>query len=413
MNKDKELLLAAGRMGALSSRSDLAHPEKLHYLLQEMIQLLNAEKGAIMILSGRRFLQVKASTTPELIGVKQEIDAETPSTWVFKNKKMLYVDRNHPFECADSASGREYKKEAYLLAPIIKGGKSIGVIGVTDKKGADLFSPEEQALLFDFAGQIIVNIENVRLTETLQIKKRELQKKNAQLKRLEKLREELYHMLIHDLKGPLSSVVANLDILSYTLEGENLEYVSDAQAGCDTLFRMTSDLMDVARLKEGSLKLIYERIPIEELVAEVNSRVSGLARGYDVSLVFTPGEDAAATVLEGDRGLLLRVLQNLIMNGVHHSKRGDTLDVIYETLENNKIRFKVSDSGPGVPKEFQGAIFDKFFQAGNQSRRTQHSTGLGLTFCKMAVTAHGGRIGVDSDGETGSCFWFVLPVTRG
>ncbi len=409
---DNELIHAVRRMAALTGRRDLDHQEKLQYLLQEMVQLMDVEKGTIMIFSGRKYLEVKASTTPGLIGVKQSIESESPSAWVFKNKKTLYVDRDNPFKSSKSAEKRKYKKEAYLLAPILRGQKAIGVIGVTDKKGGDLFSEEEQSLLFDLAGQMISDIENYRLTESLKKKKRELQKKNEQLRHLEKLREELYHMLIHDLKGPLSSVVANLDILSYTVKGEDHEYVSEAQADCDTLFRMTSDLLDVARLEEGRLNLIYEKIRPDQLAAEALSRVVGVARGYDVSVEITPGDDVGATAFDGDRGILLRVLQNLIMNAVHHSRRGDTLKVVFGRTEKADIRFQVYDHGPGVTKEHQETIFDKFFQVDDKNRGTQYSTGLGLTFCKMAVEAHGGSIGVESDGKTGSCFWFRLPLSN-
>lgn len=412
MSLEKELLHAVKRMAALSSRSDMDHQGKLQFLLQEMIHLMNVEKGTIMIASGRKYLQVKASTNPAIIGIKQALDTESPSTWVFKNKKMLYVDRDNPFKGVHKKEDRGYKKEAYLLAPVLRGKKAVGVISVTEKKGGDLFSSEEQMLLFDFAGQLIVDIENFRLTETLKKKKQELQKRNEQLKRLEKLREELYNMLIHDLKGPLSSIVANLDILSYMVKGEPLEYVTEAQSGCDTMFRMTSDLLDVARLEEGRLELIYEKINAKELIPEVKARVSGVARGYGVSIVITPSEDAVAALFEGDRNILLRVLQNLVMNAVHHSKKGDTINVFFDMQEDKKIRFSVCDHGPGVPKEFQDDIFSKFFQVGRRRRRTEYSTGLGLTFCRMAVEAHGGTIGVDSDGKTGSCFWFVLPMGK-
>lgn len=409
---DNEFIDAVRRMAALTERRDLGHQEKLQYLLREMIKLMDVEKGAIMIFSGRKYLEVKASTSPGLIGVKQNVESESPSVWVFKNKKALYVDRDNPFRSLKKTEGRRYKKDAYVLAPILRGQKAIGVIAVTDKKKGDLFSKEEQSLLFDLAGQMISDIENYRLTESLKKKKRELQKKNEQLKQFEKMREELYHMLIHDLKGPLASVVANLDILSYTVKGEEHEYVSEAQADCDALFRMTSDLLDVARLEEGRLNLIYEKIHPEQLAAEAISRVIGVARGYGVSIEISSDKGMGAAVFDGDRAILLRVLQNLAMNAVHHSGKGDTLNVVFGRTEKGDIRFQVYDHGPGVIKEHQKTIFDKFFQVGSRGRGVQYSSGLGLTFCKMAVEAHGGAIGVESDGKTGSCFWFRLPLSN-
>ena len=172
---------------------------------------------------------------------------------------------------------------AYLLAPVMYGEKVTGIISVTDKTGKDQFDLEEQSLLLDFAGLIIGDIENCRLTESLKKKKKELQKKNRELKRLERLRKDLFNMLIHDLKGPLSDIVANIDILSYTVEGDNKEYVAATQAGCDTLFRMTSDLLDIARLEEESLGLIYEKIRSDELISEAVSRVHAIAKASSIS----------------------------------------------------------------------------------------------------------------------------------
>lgn len=411
MNKEKELLQTFRRMAMLSNRSDLGHQEKFQCLLLEMIRTLNTEKGSIMILSGRNNLEVRASTNPELIGIRQKLSDNSPSVWVFKNKKLLYVDRNHPFGQISTKS-RGYKKEAYLLAPVMHGEKVTGIISVTDKRGEDQFDIEEQSLLLDFAGLIIGDIENYRLTETLRKKKKELQKKNRELKRLERLRKDLFNMLIHDLKGPLSDIVANVDILSYTVKGDNKEYVAATQAGCDTLFRMTSDLLDIARLEEESLGLIYEKLSPEELVSESVSRIHAIAGSRSISLTTDLSGEKRASVISGDRGMLLRVLQNLIMNAIYHSREGMEVRISIDTSKKDFVQFLVSDHGPGIPKEYQSAIFDKFFQVSKKSDGRIFSTGLGLTFCKMAVEAHGGTISVESDGENGSCFIVKLPRTE-
>jgi two-component system sensor histidine kinase KdpD len=112
----------------------------------------------------------------------------------------------------------------------------------------------------------------------------------------------------------------------------------------------------------------------------------------------------------GDRGLLVRVLQNLLMNAIQHSPEGKAVEIGYEIEANGRIRFFIKDQGPGVAPALQTAIFDKFFQIKKKNDGRVYSTGLGLTFCKMAVAAHNGVIDIQSDGKKGSIFGFAIPM---
>jgi K+-sensing histidine kinase KdpD len=408
MQKDKEIVQALLTLTAISNRTDNRFEEKLHQILLEVIKCLGTETGSIMTLTGRRFLEVRAATNPEIVGFKQPLRDDAPSAWVFKNKEVLYADKHNPDETIRNQYGH-YKKRAYLIAPILNGDKVIGVLSVTDKKNADRFNKEEQKLLLGFAGQLINAIENNRLAVTLKKKKIELQQKNKKLKKLEELRKELFDMLIHDLKGPISNIVANVDILTYTTNKENMEYVASAQASCDTLYRMTSDLLDITRLEEGSLKLYFERISAAELLSEGIARVYALARIRSVQLLEKESEKTDQCFLYGDRGMLLRVLQNLIINAMYHSKKGQKIEAGFERDNSEYWRFYVKDQGPGVPAEYQNAIFDKFFQVNKKEDGRVYSTGLGLAFCRLAVEAHNGQISIESDGKSGSCFYFSIP----
>ncbi|MBN1930591.1 MAG: GAF domain-containing protein [Desulfobacterales bacterium] len=370
---------------------------------------MNTEKGSIMILKGRKYLEVMASTHPELIGLRQPIDMKSPSSWVVKNNKVLLINR-----MADKAifgnDFHHYAKEAFLLAPIQSNNRVVGVLSVTEKMGEDKFSQSEQEVFLSIAGQVISALENHRLTESLKKSRSLLNKKNIELKRIEKIRTELFNMLIHDLKGPLSDILANIDILSYTINDNNLDYVKAAQAGCDTLYRMISDLLDIARLEEGNLKLVFEEIEPEDLMNEAISRLHTLAKIREIKFIkkFQPSE--RKNKMYGDRGLLLRVIQNLLTNAMCFSDQREAVEVGFEFRDSDKIIFFIRDNGPGVPLEFQDAIFNKFVQLSKKKDGRKYSTGLGLTFCKLAVEAHDGNILVESDGIKGSCFKFILPI---
>ncbi len=409
MTQEKRLLQVLIAITNISNNKKLAFETKLQQVLLEVVSCMEAKRGSIMLLKGRKVLEVAASTNPELIGARQPLEETSPSAWVVKNKAPLYVDKNteHP---SFLQKGGQYTKSAFFLAPIISDNKVTGVLSVTDKIGEDLFDSGEQEILMEITGQVISALETQRLTKSLKKSRRTLEKKNLQLTKLEKLRTDLFNMLIHDLKGPISEVVANLDILSYTTNGENGQYVESAQMGCDTLMAMVSNLLDIARFEERKLQLIRERIDPEDLVKEALGRLSRVGKTKELKFVedFPPPEKKAPFL--GDRGILLRVLQNLLSNAITYSPSGEAVNVGFEYLKSSQIMFFVKDSGPGVPPKYEEAIFDKFMQLDKKADGRVYTTGMGLTFCQMAVKAHRGKIGVEGQVPHGSRFWFVLPL---
>ena len=181
------------------------------------------------------------------------------------------------------------------------------------------------------------------------------------------------------------------------------------QASCDILYSMITDLLDIARMEEGSLHMITEKLNPHEFINETVTHLTGLARGKSIDILKSgpPSED---TCFDADKGLLIRVMHNLLTNAIHHSGEGRQIEVGYTLDDPGHIRVFVKDSGPGVPEEYQSSIFEKFVQLQRKKDGRRFTTGLGLTYCKMAVELHGGSIWVDSDGENGSTFIFSLPL---
>ena len=407
-SRDEKMLETLMSITRTSNNPRLTFQDKLQRILSDVVTCMLTERGSIMIVKGRKSLEVAASTDPQLIGVKQSIAEDAPSCWVLKNKTLLSLGK-----AGDGKSFRNrfdhYKKEAFLLAPILSQNKVIGIISVTEKMGTDRFTKTDREILLNITGHVISALENYRLTESLRKNKRSLQQKNLQLKKLEKIRTELFNMLIHDLKGPISEVLANIDILSYTVTGENLEYVESARTGCDTLYRMVADLLDIAKMEEGSLQLNFERIEPGDLIQEATSRLYGISKSRDVKLIKNIPALPDKITLNGDRGILLRILQNLLTNAIQFSPSGEAVVTGFNPIDSEHILFFLEDKGPGIPPVHQDAVFDKFTQISNRKDGRKYSTGLGLTFCKIAVEAHKGTIRVVSDGTRGSRFEFSLP----
>ncbi len=407
-SRDEKMLNALTAITRISNDTRLSFSEKLQQILSEVVSCMETERGSIMVAKGRKYLSVAASTDPHLIGIKQAISEDAPSTWVFKNKKMLSIGKSEP----RNRFGRRfdyYKKAAFLLTPILNHNKAIGIISVTEKLGTDRFTKSDQEILLTLASHVISALENHRLADSLRKSKRSLRLKNERLKKLEKIRTELFNMLIHDLKGPISEVLANIDILSYTVTGENLEYVESARSGCDALFRMVADLLDIAKMEERSLELTMEKFAPSDLVREAMTRLQGLSQSRGIQLKEGSSVAAVPLEIEADKGILLRVLQNLLTNAIQFSPSGESVSSGFDTIADNKILFYVEDKGPGIPTAYQDAVFEKFAQVSSRKDGRKYATGLGLTFCKMAVELHQGTIRVVSDGIRGSRFEFIIP----
>ncbi len=407
MTSGKTILDAVTAITEISNDKRLEFEARLHRILIEIIDCLQVKKGSIMLLKNKKTLEVVASTISGIVGTKQNLEVESPSSWVVKNRKPLYVDSAS--KC-DLPIGRfkHYRGDAFFLAPIIAKDQVVGIVSVTEKIGTDTFQQEEREVLLHIMGQIIITLENNRLAESLKKKQKVLQRKNLELKKLEKLRTELFNMLIHDLKAPISDIVANLDLLSYKVEAENMEFVETAQSGCNTLYNMISNLLDISRLEEGKLALIYEEILPEDLVKEALARLLVSVKSKGLKFVEEFAHTGQKTV-QGDRSLLIRVLQNLLTNAIQFSPRGETITVGFTPAAPNRIEFFIKDNGPGIPEQSQKIIFDKYSQLNTRPDGRVYTAGLGLAFCKMAVDAHGGRIDIASDGRKGSKFFFVIP----
>lgn len=244
--------------------------------------------------------------------------------------------------------------------------------------------------------------QEIRLFEQLQVSYR-------QLKELEQLRDDLTHMIIHDLRTPLTSLLTGLQ----TVEGmgelnpDQKEFLDIAVRGGYSLLGMINDLLDISKLEEGSLKLECQELNPQEVVDYALTQVRSLARQKNLSLASDlPGD---LPTLSADADKLRRTLVNLIGNAIKFTPTGGTITVASRRDEEG-VLFAVQDTGEGIPKEAFGRIFEKFGQVETRKAGRKMSTGLGLTFCKMVVEAHGGRIWVESEPGKGSTFSFVIPL---
>lgn len=240
----------------------------------------------------------------------------------------------------------------------------------------------------------------------------ELENRYRQLKELEQLRDSLTYMIVHDLRTPLTSLLTGLQTLeavSPTLDAMQAELLEMSVEGGNTLLGMINDLLDVSKMEDGSLTLEQSEIAPNTLIKEALQQVRALVQLRQLTI----HQEVAPNLppLWADAEKLRRVLVNLVSNAIKFTPEGGEVTLsVQREAGGNALLFAVRDTGEGIPREAFGRIFEKFGQVESRKAGRKMSTGLGLTFCKMVVEAHGGNIRVESELGHGSVFLFTIPA---
>ena len=239
-------------------------------------------------------------------------------------------------------------------------------------------------------------------------KKRELQQSYDKLRETETQRDGLVHMMVHDMRSPLFAILGSLEMAGMEpLSKEAIVCIDTALSAAGMIIEMISTLLDVSKMEAGKMTLESSAVDISDLTRETIRMLEPL-RGQRRLTLTSPDE---MKMLTGDPNLIRRVLQNLISNALKFTdKDKGIITVFIEITAEDNMCVSVVDNGNGIPLEYREKVFDKFCQVATHKQSKGYSTGLGLTFCKLAVEAHGGKIGLESEMGMGSTFWFELPL---
>jgi len=230
------------------------------------------------------------------------------------------------------------------------------------------------------------------------------------LRELEKVRENLTHMIVHDLRTPLTSMIGSLGTMKSgtlgELNPEMSEFIDMSIDGAEDLLAMVNDLLDISKMEYGVIELSIQRIDLGTLVSSAMQNVSHLA--LDKNIYMKMDENLNGLTIDCDEEKIRRVLINLLGNAIKYTPSGGSVTVD-ASRDHTGTTIKVIDTGVGIPEEFHETIFEKFGQVDRWQSGQKMSTGLGLTFCKLALEAHQGRIWIESVPNNGSIFQFFLP----
>ena len=238
-----------------------------------------------------------------------------------------------------------------------------------------------------------------------------LEESARKMKELEKLRDDLMKMIVHDLKSPLTSVLATIEMLMEgdfgELTAEQKKALGDSESKAEDLLALIEDLLEVRRIEETALTLNLEPLAPGALLTEVVHEWQHRFQQDKATATVEVADDTP--VFHADKQLIKRVVGNLIQNALTHSAHAVTLHLSVRK-EGNGVLFTVADNGPGIPPEYHELIFRKFEQVRTPNVPRVRSSGLGLAFCKLVVESHAGRIWVQSEEGRGSAFHVTLPI---
>jgi two-component system, sensor histidine kinase and response regulator len=243
-----------------------------------------------------------------------------------------------------------------------------------------------------------------RLTDDLKQGHELIRSQHDAVIRAQERKEELINLVVHDLKNPIASILANAHFLvrEPNLSDDARDASRDIHEAADSMQRMVLNLLDISRSEQGALVPRLSDVDVPLLITEVLGVMSRRAneRQQKISAELSPQVKRHVV----DRDLLLRLLENLLDNALKYSPPGGTIKVEAST-ENGYLDLCIRDEGPGIPGAYRERIFEKYVQLeDNTVSLARTSRGLGLVFCRLAAEAHGGRIWVEDNEPRGTAF---------
>lgn len=307
--------------------------------------------------------------------------------WVFDHAEAAGLG-------TDTLSGAE----AHYL-PLAGSAGPIGVVALTPANPRRLFVPEQHRLLEVFTTQIGLALERVRLVAQAGAAEMRIES--------ERLRNSLLSAISHDLRTPLATIVG----AASSMVEQDARLAPEARADlalaiqdeARRMARLMNDILDMARLEGGAVRLDRQWYPVEELVGGVLARLEPRLEHHPVS-VQLPQKLAWVWA---DAVLIEQVLENLLDNAVKYTPPGTPITV-QATEREGSMELSVHDAGPGLAPGEEERVFDKFHRA--RTERAQSGVGLGLTISRAIVQAHGGRIRAERNRSGGTSFVFTLPL---
>ena len=353
----------------------------------------------------KEYLQLEAASGPSVAwkGIARLRIGEGVSGRVITERRSIYIPDTH-LEPDFIFFGPQIR--SLLVVPLIIRDAIIGTLSIDDTQ-PNAFD-EEIRLLTIAAAQAAVAIENAQLYESLQASYKELERAFDELRHLDQMKSELIQNISHELRTPLTFIKGYVELLQ---DGE-MGALNEAQETAmeivanktEVLSRLVDDIISMLRVGKEQIRTSLVSLADIGHISVQAARASAVEAGLTLNDEIP---DGLPPVL-GDKRRLGQVFDNLLQNAIKFSQPGGAITVRMRE-EGLHVRTEVEDTGIGIPRDQLPRIFDRFYQVDGTTTRRFGGTGLGLAIVKQIVEAHGGQVGVESEVDRGSLFYFTVP----
>lgn len=252
---------------------------------------------------------------------------------------------------------------------------------------------------------------NENLEKKIKERTKELYKKNIKLEKAEKIKSDFLNVMTHELKTPLTAIIAYLDILEDIepkLNEEEKEYIQTLKRNAKQLGGIIGNILEVARIEAGKFELSLNEINVKNKVKEITKNLEIIARNKGIKIKSKIENIPEKMITDEQR--FEEILNNLISNAIKFTEKGEIS--LEAKQDKDFIEFKIKDTGVGIPEENIKKLFHDFYQVDSSVSRKYGGTGLGLSITKKLIELQGGKIFVKSKVGEGSEFIFTLPIKQ-
>jgi signal transduction histidine kinase/DNA-binding response OmpR family regulator/HAMP domain-containing protein len=324
------------------------------------------------------------------------------------------IYNNNVTAVLEFASFKEPGKEAKDYLSKIQEQLAIGITNAKAVVQLENFVNELRKLNDEYQKQNIqIKKQNetlLELSSQLKAKAEELSIQKEKAEESTKLKSQFLASMSHELRTPMNSILGLTELIleRANLDNRNKERLKVVLNSGRRLMSLINDILDLSKIESGKMEVHDEDVLLEELIEEVSNTINPLA--LEKGLNFNIRRDCnTRIIINTDRGRVVQVLLNLLGNAVKFTEKGK-VELAVSVTSDRMLKFSVSDTGIGISKQNQEAIFEEFRQLDGTTTRKYSGTGLGLAICKKIIDLLGGSIGVDSIEGKGSTFSFTIPI---
>ena len=229
-------------------------------------------------------------------------------------------------------------------------------------------------------------------------------------KRVERLKSEFVSTVSHELRTPLTAIRGAVGLLNEGVVGdlpiEARKLMEISEVNTNRLLMLIDDILDISKIELGELSYDFHLMDVRRFLEEVVRVIETYARQHDVKLVLK--RYCNDVFINADHDRMMQVMYNLLSNAIKFSPHNGKVTISMECIDEG-VKISIADSGPGIPKEFQGVLFDRFTQYDSSDSRRTGGTGLGLNITKALIEKHHGKIDFET-GKDGTTFYIILPT---